>query len=254
MKKKSIYKRVILCGILVIPVIITISLAGCPEVITPSPLSAGPTLGGVGFHSWPNYFIYKDAVLDYTNIANPVKEGTEVTDAVVTVKNDDTGISATLAYTPPGESFYLVGSYTVTEDFPHTAGQHISATITAGEDTFTGKSTETPDATTAITSPSNNESISQPFDITWTTTQGTTALPVKGILYITNLTDDIYQWPVVTLNDGSYTVSGLPAGNYTLKVVPVNVMNFTNADGDTVDFVSYIATTEIIISTSVTIQ
>ncbi|UCB44414.1 MAG: hypothetical protein JSV25_09315, partial [Spirochaetota bacterium] len=198
-------------------------LITCPGVV-------GVDVNGVIFFSYPTVYLTTGGSVNYDDYTNAITGGTDITDATVVVTNDTTEESITLTFNPASGG--NMGYYGGSQEFIHTAGQNVSVKITAGENTFTGASNQTPNSFTFITSPTEGANIyfaDQPFDLVWTFNAG--SYPATHIaVYIVNANTDphIYKWAIVPINQESYEISGLPVANgYYITAWPVNIMSFT---------------------------
>ena len=195
----------------------------------------------LGFFSYPTFFVNDGATIDNDDWLAPISGGEDIDDAVVTVRNDDTGAIQTLVYHPPGD-YSTVGFYMLDSEFTHSAGQDVSVTIEAMGATFTGASTVTPDAYPTISAPQAYAQVSQPFNLTWTLGQETTPA-THVIVSVKNYQLDpmVNTWVVLPATTTTYEVNGFePADNYYLQVFPVNRMTISGG-GKT--FYAYVGTT-----------
>ncbi len=224
--------RIMMAGILVLPLFFS-SCTTDPD---------NPNVVIVGFFSWPTFYINEGGTLDIGDWEQPITGGELVDDATVTVTNTTTGESLELIYYPPSEN-HPVGYYAPgDEEFSHTPGQYVSVQITALGTTFNGTPTVTSDAYSTITAPANYASVSQPFDLTWTITEETTAA-THVIVYVRNFSTDPYTMKAYLLPITTTTleIAGFePAESYYLSVFPVNQMPISG--GGSTHF-AYVGTT-----------
>lgn len=207
--------RIVMAGILVLPLI----FSACTK----------PDIKGlwiVAFFSWPTIYINEGGTVDIGDWEQPIKGGTFVDDATVTVTNTTTGESLELTWYPPGEH-HPVGYYAPgDQEFAHTAGQSVSVQIEAQGTTYNGTPTVTSDAFSTITAPEYYSSVTQPFNLTWTIDEETTAA-THVVVYVRNFSTDPYimQTYLLPITTTTQQISGFDvADNYYLSVFPVNRM------------------------------
>jgi hypothetical protein len=224
--------RIVLAGILVFPLF----FSAC----TTDP--DNPDVVIVGFFSWPMFYINEGGTLDIGDWEQPITGGELIDDATVTVTNTTTGESLELMYYAPDE-YHPVGYYAPgDEEFAHTAGQSVSVKINAMGSTFNGSATVTSDAYSTITAPANYASVSQPFNVTWTIAQETTAA-THVIVYVRNFSTEPYTMKAYLLPITTTTleITGFdPADYYYISVFPVNRMSISG--GGSTHF-AYVGTT-----------
>ncbi|MFC1499929.1 hypothetical protein ACFL6T_02800 [Candidatus Zixiibacteriota bacterium] len=227
--------RIIMAGLLVLPLF----FSAC----TTDP--DNPNVVIVGFFSWPMFYIHEGGTLNLGDYEQPITGGEPVDDATVTVTNTTTGESLVLTYFAPSE-YMPVGYYGPgegVEDFPHIAGEMVSVQIDALGSTFTGTPTVTSDAYSTITAPENLASVSQPFDLTWTIDQETTAA-THVIVYVRNFSTNPYVMMsyILPITTTTLEITGLdPADNYYLSVFPVNRMPISGGHFAYVGTTSYMS-------------
>ena len=201
----------------------------------------------------PAVFI-ADGEVDYANPYDPL-DGEDITDAVVTVTNEDTGEDLVLDWYDDPSGSMERGSYgNYQQDFPHAAGESISMTIEVSGQTITGGPTETPDSWVEITSPTHGSTVSYPIEVEWTVTEGDH--PATHTFVFINADDNSMAFmDVVPLDDGSYTIEDTDidtTGPHHVTVWPTNVMAFDGrvADGSA----NHVKTTELSYSAGITIE
>lgn len=211
--------RIMLAGILVLPLFIS----GC----TTDP--DNPNIIIVGFFSWPMFYVHEGGTLDIGDWEEPITGGEVVDDATVTVTNTTTGESLELQFYAADQNhpvpYYAPGD----EEFAHTAGQSVSVQINALGSTFNGSPTVTSDAYSTITTPENLATVTQPFNLTWTIDEETTAA-THVIVYVRNFSTDpvIMRAYILPITTTTQQISGFDvADNYYLSVFPVNRMTIS---------------------------
>jgi len=181
----------------------------------------------VGFFSWPMFYIYENTTFDQNRLWMPFTTGEPVADATIVVTNNTTNESATLTYYPPDEES-TVGFYTVETEFPHTAGQEVSVSITIGDRTFTGGPTVTPDTDLTVTAPSYLAQVEQPFDLVWTESGESDASHVAISVYNWSTDPYVMQAWTVPMTSTSEEITGYdPAASYYFQVYALNRMAIT---------------------------
>ncbi len=218
MKKVS---RIALAALLVFPLVFSACTTD-PE---------NPDVVIYGHFSWPVFFIHEGGTLNIADWEEPIEGGVMVDDATITVTNTTTGESNSLVWVPPDE-YHPVGYYALSGDdtgLEHSAGQSVSVQINALGNTYTGGPTVTSDAYTTLSAPEYGSSVSQPFDVTWTNAQETTAA-THILVSVTNFSiePEVLQSYVLPITATSQQISGLPVGdNYSIFVEPANRMEIT---------------------------
>ncbi|MEA3494019.1 MAG: hypothetical protein U9R38_06500 [Candidatus Margulisiibacteriota bacterium] len=229
--KKYVY---FLAGITLIVVSVAF-LASCSS--TSSGGGGGAEISVLGEFSYPNIYV-TDGDVDFSNYSEPIN-GNDVSDAIVTVSNETTGVSTVLAWRAGNPMQH--GYYGGLQALAHGTGEKVSLRIeTASGGTVTGDPTETSDSTISYTGPASGAYVHIPFTITWDFTAGTNpASHVWLQLYSVSTLNEGHQVVLpnttTSLNITSAEVNS--SGSYVINIEPVTSMTINGAKAGSVAYV-----------------
>lgn len=186
----------------------------------------------VTYFSYPTIYLVANGSVDLTNYWVPVT-GEVIKDAVVTVKNETTGLSTVAVWVEPHQA------YNTTAEFPHVSGESVSLRIEASGEVLTGGPTVTPNSYVFVTSPLSGATVSVPFTVEWlVSAESYPASHVVLTVYTYTTSEALVT--MVPLSTTSYTVTAADisgTGSYYVQVFPVNQMAISNATSDSIGFV-----------------
>lgn len=180
----------------------------------------------IGSFSWPQFALFRDGSINFSNPVSSIT-GEAISGATVTVSNETTGASATLTYRGNG-------GYSVSNIFPHVAGESVSVNITTTDETITGGPTVTPDPIYSNLSPYMFATL--PFTASWEVTQG--SFEATHTRFIISSSTEGYQ-AVVPNSQTSIQITSaeVSAGNYAIMAFGVNPMNLSGAASGSICYV-----------------
>ncbi|MBN2325007.1 MAG: hypothetical protein JXQ30_14855 [Spirochaetes bacterium] len=218
MKKGSLllaFTSIVIAVIVTAAVIISCAAGGEDTEITGLVLFSGHVL------AW----LSSGGSINHDDFQNPISGGTDITDAAIVITNEDQDHSIPLTYVAGGFGDGI-GVYIELQEFPYTAGEKVSASITSGDTHYTGASTQIPDSSTTTIYPEENDN-EQPFFLTWEVTAGD--FPATHTI-VQIMHDDPYfnKWYVLPITQTSYEISGFPVGDsYLMGAFQCNMMQFS---------------------------
>lgn len=232
--------------IFVITIISTVVMAtiSTTMIISCAATGGGEITGLILFSTPVSVWLSRGGSLNSDDLLNPISGGTEITDATVTITNEDQENSISLMYL--ASCFDSdTGCYVAIQEFTFTAGEKVAVSITTGGDIYTGASTQTPDSSAIITYP-DEEDNEQPFFLSWNVTNGDYPA-THTIVQIGHNDPYINKWYVLPIDQTSYQISGLPVDDiYGMGVLQCNKIPFSGG-GQITGFVSADAPVQYII-------
>ncbi len=190
------------------------------------------------YFSHPYVFV-TDGAANFSNPNDPVT-GTDITGATVTLTNDTTGVSSSTAYT----TGTVRNSYQNADGFSHSAGESVSISVVKGSKSYPSSSTVTPISYHSSLVPIESATVTLPFNITWTVTQGAypcthTWVQITDYNGATDATKNYQVVVPVSEKSLQITSSNIVAGTYSILVWGVNPMTMSGgAKAGSVGYVS----------------